>query len=371
MKISIDKQLLLDSINIASKAVSSRTTQPILECLLLTAEDNGIRLYGNDLRVGIKTAEIPARVDERGSVAINCKMFSDIVKKMPGDLITIESNPQNVVFFKSDRTQMKLLGQNAIEYPTLPEVEVDKVFSLSAAKFREMIRQTIFSAAVVESKPILTGELMQINGGSLNLVAVDGFRIAFRKIEDEHLDPDAQFEVVVPAASLSELMKLLPADGNDVLKFHFTEKHILFELPTYTLTSRLLEGEFLKYSQIFNDDFSTYVRLSRQELLDSLELAFLLGKEDKQLPVRLEVQSDKVLVTSNGERGASYNEVMGEIDGNELEIAFNPKYLIDALRVVTDKEITLTFTGSLSPLTIRSIDSDAYKYLILPLRLKA
>jgi DNA polymerase-3 subunit beta len=369
MKISIDKQLLLDNLSIASKAVPTRTTKPILECVLIEARDS-VKLYGNDMELGIETAGIPADIAEDGGVAVNSKIFMDIVRKMPGDLIQIASDETNVVKIKSEKTQMKVLGQNAEEFPTLPDVEKDMEFSLKAAAFREMIHQTIFSVAIIDTKPVLTGELLQIHENSVNLVAVDGFRIAYRHLIDENLDPEANFEVVIPAKSLGELMRLLPTEGNDILRFHFTQKHILFELPSYTLISRLLEGEFLRYAHVFNEDFNTYVRVKRQDLLLSLERASLLAKEEKKVPVKLSIGQDNIVITSNAELGTAYDEVAADIDGVTLDIAFNPRFIIDALRVMNDEEVILTFTGALSPCIMKGADSDDYKYLVLPLRLK-
>ncbi|MDR1538098.1 MAG: DNA polymerase III subunit beta [Clostridiales bacterium] len=371
MKLSMDKNILLENLNVVGKVVPSRTTKQILECILITAEEGGVKLFANNLELGIETAKIAASVAQPGGVALDAKMFIDIVRKMPGDLIQIDSDYSNVTRIKSERSEFKILGQPAEEFPMLPVVEKDREYAVRASDFKEMIHQTIFAVAITDAKPVLTGELLQVQGKALHLVAVDGYRIAYRKAADENLRDDDSINVVIPAKSLSELGRILPSDGEDALRFHFTDKHILFELLNYTLISRLLEGDFIRYSQIFNEDFNSYVCIQRSLLLTSLERASLIAKEDKKVPVKLSIGHDNIIITSSTELGTSYDEVPADIDGVTLDIAFNPKFLIDALRVIADEEIIITFTGSLSPCIIKGRDNDSYKYLILPLRLKS
>jgi len=369
MKIIVDKDRLLENLNVVSHAVASRTTQQILECILIKAEDS-LRVYGNDLELGIESADIEAEIEEPGSVALESKILLDIIRKMPAGLIQIETDRQNVTKIKSGRSEFKVLGQPGEEFPLPEKMDKDTGFEINAADFKDMIRQTIFSVAVDESKPVLTGELLQIKDGVINLVSVDGFRISYRRSKESEIEKDMGKAVVVPAKSLTELGRILPSDGDARLCFYIKDNHILFQTEKHTLISRLLEGEFIRYNQIFNEDFNTLININRQQLLMSLERASLLTRENKNNPVKLSIGQDTVIITSNTEMGASYDETAAEIDGSPLDIAFNPKYLIDALRVIDDENVILTFTGALSPCIIKGASVDYYKYLILPLRLR-
>ncbi|MDR2648272.1 MAG: DNA polymerase III subunit beta [Clostridiales bacterium] len=369
MKIIADKEKLLENLNTVSHAVSSRTTQQILECILIQAEDS-LRVYGNDLELGIESADIEAEIEEPGSVALEAKIFLDMVRRMPAGLIQIEADHQNITKIKSGRTEFKVLGQPGDEFPIPEKMKQDLGFETNAADFKEMIRQTIFSVAIDESKPVLTGELLQIKDGCIHLVSVDGFRISYRRGKEAMIEPEAVKAVVVPAKSLNELGRILPSDGESRLNFYIQDSHILFRTENYTLISRLLEGEFIRYNQIFSEDFSTLINIDRQQLLMSLDRASLLTRSNKNNPVKLSIGQDTVVITSNTETGTSYDETSADIDGSPLEIAFNPKYLIDALRVIDDENVVMTFTGALSPCILRGASIDYYKYLILPLRLR-
>ncbi|MDR3239860.1 MAG: DNA polymerase III subunit beta [Clostridiales bacterium] len=373
MNFVMGKEILLENLSIVSKAVSSRSTMPILECVLISAEDQ-VRLTGNNLEMGIETAGMDADITEQGSVALEAKIFLEIIRKMPGDTVSFQSDANHLTKLKSGRAEFKILGLPGDEFPVLPKVPKELGYTVSASIFKDMIRQTIFSVALEESKPVLTGELLHIKDGIMHLVSVDGFRISYRCEQQETLmESDAQ-NVVVPAVSLNELARVLPAAGaneKDEMRFYFTDKHILFETNQYTLVSRLLEGEFIRYNQIFNEDFTTLVSVERAQLLQSLERASLIARENRKSPVKLSIEQDSIVITSSTELGASYDEVSAEIDGVTLEIAFNPRYLIEALKAIDEERVLITFTGALSPCIIKSKENENFKYLILPLRLKS
>jgi len=369
MKFTVDRDKLLDSLNVVSHAVASRTTRQILECILVKAE-GGLRVYGNDLELGIESADIESEIEEEGSVALEAKMLLDIVRKMPAGLLRMESDHANVTKINCGRSEFKVLGQPGDEFPLPEGTDSDTGFEISAADFKDMIRQTIFSVAVDESKPVLTGELLQIKDGAVHLVSVDGFRISYRRGKEAELDQEISKGVVVPAKSLNELGRILPSDAEARLSFRIGDGHILFQTEKHTLISRLLDGEFIRYNQIFNEDFNTLVNINRQQLLMGLERASLLARENKNSSVKLYVGEDTVVITSSTEMGSSFDETAAEIDGTPLDIAFNARYLIDALRVIDDENVVLTFTGTLSPCIIKGADIDYYKYLILPLRLR-
>lgn len=368
MKINCKKEILLNNINIVLKSVASRTTIPILECILLKADKDGFKLISNDLEVGIETINIESDIIEKGIVALEAKIFYDIIRNMPEGNITIEVKENNKTIIKNGKTEFKILGQNGNEFPTLNEIKREEKYSINSNILKNMIKQTKFSVSNDESKPILTGELIEIKEGYLNIVAIDGFRVSFRctKVNKDFKNA----EVVVPAKTLNEIIKILPDKENSIVNLYFNENNILFELENCIVVSRLLDGEFIKYEQIFTEDYNTKIKLNRVDLLSSLERASLISKDNKKTPVKLEItNNDNLIITSNTEFGTSYEEVFIELEGESLNIAFNPKYLIDALKVIEDDEITIQFMTSLSPCIIKGIDNNEYKYLILPLKI--
>ena len=364
MKIRCPKERLVEGLNLVGRTVSMRTSLPILECILITADENGVRLMANDLEMSIETASLEADVEEPGNVALEARLFSEIIRKMPGEDIEIETKENNETICKSGKARFNIMGMPGEEFPVMPKIERTNGYTITAETLREMIRQTIFSVATEDTKPVLTGELIQHKDNALNIVAVDGFRISYRKTE---LPSDNPISVVVPAKALNELSRILP---DDPCTFYITDKRIIFDLPKFTFISRLLEGEFIRYDQIFNEDFTTNVTIERQAFLSGLERAILVSREHKKSPVKLEIQEQSIIITANTEMGESYDEVQADVDGSTLEIAFNPRYLIDALKAIDEERIIARFTTGLSPCIIRGLESDDAKYLILPLRLR-
>lgn len=368
MNINCAKETLIEGLNLVGRTVSGRSTLPILECILLTADTEGLRLTANDLEMSIETAWLPGETNEPGSVALDARLFSEIVRKMPGEYIQIITDENNVTECVSGRARFNILGLPGDEFPVMPALEKNAGYTVGARQLKDMIRQTIFSVAIDETKPVLTGELLQYADDTLVVVAVDGFRISYRKAALEN--GPAPIRAVVPAKSLNELSRVLPSEGDEEVTFYVTDKRIVFELARFTFVSRLLEGEFIRYDQIFNEDFTTIITSERLPLLTGLERACLIARDSKKSPVKLEIKDESVIITSNTEMGRSYDEIACDIDGQNMEIAFNPRYLIDALRAIEEDKIVLKLTTPLSPCIIRGVESDAFKYLVLPLRLR-
>jgi DNA polymerase-3 subunit beta len=368
MNIICDRQLLIEGLNMVGRTVSSRTTLPILECVLITADGDGISLTANDLEMSIQTAPIAAEVLEQGSVALDAKLLTEIVRKMPGETVSIKTDQNHAAECTSGRAKFNINGLPGDEFPVMPETETGIGCNLKASVLRDMIRQTIFSVAVDETKPILTGELLQCKDNTLVMVAVDGFRISYRRTE-----LTGEFEdmmAVVPAKALHELSRVLPVDGGEEVSFYVTEKRVVFGLSAFTFISRILEGDFIRYDQVFNEDYSTIVTSDRLNLLNGLERATITARDSKKSPVKLEIKADSIIISSNTEMGQFHDEIYCDIDGQNLEIAFNPRYIIEALRAVDDERIVFKFTSALSPCIMRGVETDDYKYLILPLRLR-
>lgn len=361
------REKLLEGINVVLKAVPTRTTLPILECILIMAENDTVKLLCNNLEMGIETSQIESTVVNPGNIALDARMFAEIIRKLPDGNISINSN-NNLTTIKGGRSEFKISSQNADEFPGLPDVEKSEVYKISSEDFKDMVRQTIFSVSQDESKPILMGELFEIRDGRINMVALDGFRISFKSIEAAENYKDAS--VVIPSKTLSDILRILSSTENEDIYVYFTDKHALFELESCKIVTRLIEGKFLNYVNIFTDDYKTILTTNRQDFLESVERAALICIDNKKNPVKFKIEDDKMIITSNTELDASYEELSVNMDGEPLEIAFNPKYLTDALRAIDSEEITIQFTTSLNPCIIKPTDETDAKYLILPLRLK-
>lgn len=366
MKLTCNKNDLLIGVNTVLKAVSTRTTLPILQCILIQATSDGLKLISNDLEMGIESNVI-SNIEETGSIAIEAKIFSEIVKKLPDNEVEIKVDENNLMTIICEKSKFNIPGQASDEFILLPKVSKEKCLKISQFILKEMIRQTIFSIALEEVRPILTGELLEIKEGELNIVSVDGFRVSIR---NKNIDTDIDnIKVVIPGKSLNEIHKILSSDEEDHVLIYFTDKHILFEINESIVVSRLLEGEFPKYDQIFSRDYETLIKIKRKQLQMSIERAALIARESNKNPIKLQIKENSMAITSNTEIGNVYEEIEIFKEGKELEIAFNPKYLIDALKAIDDEEISLQFTNALNPCIIRQVNGDEYKYLILPIRL--
>ena len=370
MNFTCDRQQLLDALALAGRAVSTRTTSQILECVLLTAvEGEGLRLVGNDKEICIETAVIPAEVEDGGEIALDAKLFTDIVRKSAGDLIAVETDDRFNAVCKSGRSRLQIAGQPADDFPTVPEGELGDEhvrYKITASLLKDMIRQTIFSVATDQTKPILTGEKFEIKNNILEMVAIDMFRISYSSADME--EGAAEGTAVIPGRALGELSRILP-DNDSIVSFFFTPNRAVFEAENFRLVSSILAGEFIRYDQIYNEDFSTMVVASRLQLLAAFERAVLVAAENRMLPVKLDITDDDLTISAQSERGEVEEGVPCETDGKDLTIYFNPKYFIDVLRAISEESVVIRFNTVLSPCTIRAKDSErGFRYLIVPLR---
>lgn len=365
MKVICSRENLIEGINIVQKAVSNKTTLPILEGILLEVSDK-FKLTGNDLEIGIECF-IDSDIKKEGSVVLNSKMFGDVVRRMPDSEVLIEVKENNLVVIECENSHFELKGIGSSGFPALPSIVKESTFVIQQKILREMIKQTIFAVSVDENRPILTGSLVECNGNEINFVAIDGFRLALRKNKIE--ETVNGFNVVVPGKTLNEVVKILqPVDDN--VSIYSSSNQILFDLGNCKIVSRLLEGEYLNYRGIIPQDYETKIRVNCKEMLSSLERASLITLDEKRYPVKFTIDDDKIVITSNTDIGAVREELSVEMDGNSLEIGFNPRYFIDALRVIEDDFIEIYFTTSVGPCTIRPMEKDKYAYLVVPVRMK-
>lgn len=366
MKIICLKDKLTETINITLKTVSSKSTMKILECILLSVTNDKFVMISNDMEMGVETSPIECQIERPGSVALDAKLFSDIIRKMPEGDITIDTDNNFVTVISNGKVEFKILGMDGDEFPKLPAYEKNSFISIKAAEIKNMIKRTIFSVAVDSAKPVFKGELFETDKGYLNMVSVDGFRISFTRTQ---ITEKISVSEIVPGKALNEFVKILP-DGDDEVKIYFTENQVIFELLEFTFVTRLLNGEFLRYNQSFVEDYTTKAVIKISEFLLSLERALLISGDAKKHPVYLNFKDNILSVKSQTETGTLQDEIAVEIEGEPIEIAFNPRYLIDALKAAEDNEIEMYFTSPLSACILKNSENTSYKFLILPLRTK-
>jgi len=324
------------------------------------------------MEMSIVTTPIPADIEVSGSVALNARLFTEIIRKMPGDYVQIETDERLVTKCRCGQAKLEIAGLPGEEFPSIPEEELEAAqnrYAVKASVMRDMIKQTIFSVSLDPSKAVLTGELLEITENTLRVVSVDMFRISYRSVllHGEAADSSA----VVPAKALSELSRAISGDNEEELNFYFTNKRVMFETDSFTMSARLLEGEFIRYNQRFNQDFTTAAVIDRAQLLGSLERAILVAMENRQISITLDIRDDMLVITSQSEKGQTYDEIPCETDGTDIKIYFNPRYLIEALRAIEEEKIVLKLNTPKSPCTIQSLTGETitdYKYLIVPLR---
>lgn len=368
MKIHIDRQTLADGLGLVQKTVAARTASPILECILLAAQGDSLVLTANNLEMGIETKPLPAQVQQEGLLALSARLFSEIIRKVQGDVVTIESDGKQVTKIACGASEFKILGMDGAAFPALPEVPREDPFTIDQGVMKNMIRQTIFSIAQDELRPVLTGELLEAGEEKLKLVSVDGYRISYRQARMKGCLE--RVSAIIPGKSMSELGRLLEAESEEEVKVYFTERHILFDLPQCLLVSRLIEGDYIQYQQSFGAEYPTVAQARREALVQAIERASILSTDLRKSPVKLSLMEGVLTITSHSELGDTREELPVVQEGPDLTIAFNPRYLLEALKAIDEEEVKLQMSTALSPLVIVGPEGgEDYLYLILPLRM--
>lgn len=367
MKIICSKTSLLKGVNTVLKAVPSKTTMPILECILIDATLGKIKFTANDMELGIETT-VDGSIQEKGIVALDAKIFSEIVRKLPENEVTIETDAKLNTTITCEKAKFNIPGQSGDDFTGLPAVEKNESITLTQFTLKEVIRQTIFSIAANENNKMMTGELFEVANGILKVVGLDGHRIAIRNIElTSHAD---DVKVVVPGKTLSEISKILSTNAEDAVTIYFTNNHILFEFDNTTVVSRLIEGEYFRINQMLSSDYETKVTINKKEFLDSIDRATLLIKESEKKPIILSITDGSLEVHVNSSMGSLNEDIDINKDGKDIMIGFNPKFLIDALKVIDDEQIYIYLVNPKAPCFIKDKE-ESYIYLILPVNFTA
>jgi len=353
---------LLRGVNIVSKAVPTRTTMAILECILIDASANEIKLTANDTELGIETV-IEGEILEPGIIALDAKIFSEIVRKLPDNEVTIETDSSFKTLITCEKANFNIIGKSGEDFSYIPYVERKESVTISQFTLKEVIHQTIFSIADNDNNKLMTGELFEINENQLKVVSLDGHRISIRNIElKENYQPK---KVVVPGKTLNEISKIIPGSTEEEVNIFITENHIIFEFDQTTVVSRLIEGEYFRIEQMLSSDYETKININKRELLDCIDRATLLITEGDKKPIIMNVTEDFMELKINSFIGSMNEDIDIEKDGKDIMIGFNPKFFIDALKVIDDEEITLYMVNPKAPCFIKDAQ-ESYIYLILP-----
>ena len=367
MKLICSKANLLKGVNIVSKAVPSKTTMSILECILIDASANEIKFTANDMELGIETI-VEGEILEKGIIAIDAKVFSEIVRKLPDNEVTIDSDSNYQISITCEKANFHIAGKSGEDFSYLPYIEKTDFISISQFTLKELIRQTIFSIADNDNNKLMTGELFEVHNNEFKVVSLDGHRISIRKIELKDSYPDRK--VIVPGKSLQEVSKILSGETEDEVRIFFTGNHIVFEFDNTIVVSRLIEGEYFKINQMLSSDYETKFVINKKEMLSCIDRATLLVKEGDKKPIVFRITDGNMEISINSQLGSMKEDIDIQKEGKDILIGFNPKFLIDALRVIDDEEVTIYMVNPKAPCYIRD-EEEKYVYLILPVNFNA
>jgi len=362
MKLICSRSNLLTGVQTVSKAVPNKTTMSILECILIDATKGVITLTANDMELGIETT-IEGEIFEKGIIALDAKILLDIVKNFDDGDVTIETDSNCKTFISCGKADYTIIGKSGEDFSYLPVIEKNDNIVISQFTLKEVVKQTIFSIADNDNNKLMTGELFDINGDELKVVSLDGHRISIRKIQLKN--SYSPKKVIVPGKTLNEVSKILPGNADNDVIISFTDKHIVFEFGTTTVVSRLIEGEYFKIDQMLSSDYETKVKVNKKDLLDCIGRATLLVKEGDKKPIIMNIVDEDMEIKINTVNASLKENVDIEKQGKDLMIGFNPKFLIDALRVIDDEEVDLYMVNPKAPCFIKNPE-ESYIYLILP-----
>lgn len=362
MHIICDKSKLIEGMNIVMKAIPGKTTMMILECVVIEVKDNQIKLIANDLQLGIETL-IDGEIKQEGSVAVGAKVFFEIIRKLPSDNVSITVDEEYHMNISCGKAKFNIMAKATDEFPYLPNIVKDKNVNISQFTLKDIIRQTVFSISDNENAKVMTGELFEIHDSELKVVSLDGHRISIRKVKLNQSYDDVS--VIIPGKTLIEISKIINGGMDDEVSIFFTDKHVLFEFEDTIVLSRLIEGEYYKIDKMLSTDYETKVTVNKREMLECIDRSTLLLKESEKKPVIIDVQDDYMKFAMNSAIGSMDEDIDASKEGKDILIGFNPRFLMDALRVIDEDEITMYMINPKAPCFIRD-QEETYIYLILP-----
>ena len=364
MKFSCLRSDLSTAVNNVQRAVAVKASIPALEGILIKAYNGNLILSGYDLEIGI-TTDMEATVDIEGEIVVSAKLFGDIIRKLPQEIVTIETDDRMVTYITSGNAAYQIVGISTAEYPDLPKFEETDKIIINGGILRDMIRQTIYAVSDNTSKPIYTGSLFEIKNKILTIVSIDGYRMAIRK---ENIDSDSSNEFVIPKKTQSEVLKLIVNEDEDV-EIIIGQRHTMFKVGKFYVISRLIEGTFIDYNSTIPKGTDTEVIVNTREITQAVERMGLLASEKIPSPVKCTFSGDEITLTCKTTMGKANDSISTTIAGKDVEIGFNNRYFLDALKNCETDEIKLILNGGLSPMIVKPVKSDDFLYLVVPMRI--
>ena len=366
MIFSCDKTTLLNAINIASKALPSKSVNPVCEGILFNLKNNEVVLTTTDSSLTIQT-KIAAEIEDEGDFVVNGKFFNEIIRKMPDGMIKIKGDVQSGIEVSGNYSKIRIAALDPQDYPSLPVIDKERFFRIAEGDLKKMINQTIFATATDESRPILTGCLFDVEEENITVVALDGCRLSLRNSFIQ--ENEENFKAIVPARALSEIIKII-SDSDELAKIYIQKSYCMVEIEETKIITRLIEGEFVKYRPIIPQNMSNSVIINRIELLEAIDRAWLIVRENtRNNYILFKFNDDKLVITSRSDTGNAYEEVNVQGSSTPIEIGVNPKYFIECLKNIEDEFVKFSYTTPTSPTVTTPVDGDKYLYLILPVRL--
>lgn len=375
MKININRQYFIEQLNHCLKAISPRTTLPILNGIKIDVKDDHMILTGSDSEISIEIT-IPVEVDneevleihEAGAVVLSGRFFVDIIKKLSGDFVQLETNDAFQTKITASKSEFNLSGNNPDQYPLLPDVSDEESLVISASVLKNVINQTNFAVSLSETRPVLTGVHWQFDNDEITFTATDSHRLALRRLTGEQFNNDNS-DAIIPGKSLTELNKIIN-DTDEEVELHLSQNQVLFSYGNMRFISRLLEGNYPDTSRLFPENFETKVTVNNAEFYHAIDRVSLLAREGGNNVIRMSVNTDSVELSSNSPEVGTVNEDINteNIEGEGLKISFNSKYMMDALKAINNEDVTIEFYGTMRPFTLKSSESDEVVQLILPIR---
>lgn len=367
MRFQCEVSELMNALNTVSRALAVRSTMPVLEGILLESCAEGLRLMCTDMALSIETV-ISATIEEEGRAVMPGKLFLEVIRKLPNDTVSILINERHAATIRCQTSRTTLSGMNPMEFPELPEIEGGSQISVPQNTLRDMITKTSFAIGTDESRPILTGSLMEVEPGEIRLIALDGFRLAIRR--EKMQGAAAAMQAVIGGKMIGDLSKVLD-DSEEPAALTITHTHLCAQMGQTRVITRLLEGEYIRYRQILPTDFQTCVTVRRAQLAEAIDRASLIAREGKNNLVRFKIEGDSMTLSSNAELGDVQEQIDVVTEGKDIEIAFNVRYVSDVLKVLSDDSVCMRFNSNVSPCVICPQEGDAYLYLVLPVRVFA
>lgn len=364
MKFVCEQSVLLKLLNDVCRCVASRSTVPALEGIHITVSGQRAIFESFNIEFGVKTS-IEVSDAEDGTIVVPSKIFTDIVKKLPDSLVSISSEKLNVSINCAD-SNFSISAFDPTDFPNLPSIEDEKAILISSDVVKNMIKQTIFAVSTNNERDVYCGELIETSNGTLTIIALDGFRMSVRK---EQVNIDSNFKIIVPGKALSEVLRLLPTDNQDI-ELYLSERYIFFKFNDYIFLSRLLEGSFADCNSLIPSLCETKVRVNVQSMIESLERVSVIIDDRLQFPVRGKFQNNSVVFSCSTSLGNSSDEISIDMQGSSIEIAFNDRYMVEALKHCDTDEVYLEMTSPLKPIKIVPIEGDSFLFLVLPVRLR-